>query len=116
MIENKRKAEAILTWILRGVGTLVMFLGFAVFLAPLSTMAAVIPLLGGVVRGAVGLVTLAIAVPLSILVIAFAWLAYRPLIGAALIVLAAVVGYLLWRWRKARAPAPAAPAVPSQAG
>jgi len=115
LIENKRKAEAILTWILRGVGTLVMFLGFAVFLAPLSTMAAVIPLLGGVVRGAVGLVALAIAVPLSILVIAFAWLAYRPLIGGALILLALAVGYGLWRWRKARAPAPA-PAAPAQAG
>jgi hypothetical protein len=115
LIENKRKAEAILTWILRGVGTLAMFLGFAVFLAPLSTMAAVIPLLGGVVRGAVGLVALAIAVPLSILVIAFAWLAYRPLIGGALILLAAAVGYGLWRWRKSRAPVPA-PAAPAQAG
>ncbi|HLO19566.1 MAG TPA: TMEM43 family protein [Sphingomicrobium sp.] len=115
MIENKRKAEAILTWILRGVGTLVMFLGFAVFLTPLSTMAAVIPLLGGVVRGAVGLVALAVAVPLSILVIAFAWLAYRPILGIALILLAIAVGYGLWRWRKARAPAEA-PAAPAQAG
>jgi hypothetical protein len=115
LIENKRKAEAILTWILRGVGTLVMFLGFAVFLTPLSTMAAVIPLLGGVVRGAVGLVALAIAVPLSILVIAFAWLAYRPILGIALILLAIAVGYGLWRWRKARAPAEA-PAAPAQAG
>ncbi|MGE5259860.1 MAG: TMEM43 family protein, partial [Actinomycetota bacterium] len=112
MIETKRKAEALLTWILRGVGMLVMYVGFAVFLAPLSTLAAAIPLLGGVVRGAVGLVALVLAVPLSILVIAFAWLAYRPLIGGALILLAAAVGYALWRWRKSRAPVlpPAAPA------
>jgi Transmembrane protein 43 len=115
LIENKRKAEAVLTWILRGVGTLVMFVGFAVFLAPLSTMAAVIPLLSGVVRGAVGLVALALAVPLRILVIAFAWLAFRPLIGGALILLALAVGYGLWRWRKARAPA-LPPAAPAQAG
>jgi Transmembrane protein 43 len=87
MIEAKRKSEAVLTWILRGVGMLVMYVGFAAFLAPLSTFAAVIPLLGGVVRGAVGLVALVLAVPLSILVMAFAWLAYRPLIGGALIVL-----------------------------
>jgi hypothetical protein len=115
MIEHKRKSEAILTWILRGVGTLVMFVGFAVFLAPLSTLASVIPLLGSMVRGAVGLVALALAIPLSLLVIAFAWLAYRPLIGGALILLAAVTGYGLWRWRKSRAPAPA-PATPAQAG
>jgi hypothetical protein len=54
-------------------------------------------------------------VPLSILVIAFAWLAYRPILGIGLILLAAAVGYLLWRWRKARAPAEA-PAAPAQAG
>ncbi len=118
LIEGKRKAEATLTWILRAVGTLVMVLGFAVFLAPLSTMAAVIPLLGGVVRGAVGLIALAIGVPLSILVIAFAWLAYRPILGIGLILLALAVGYGLWRWRKSRAPAaaPAAPAALAKAG
>ena len=60
-----------MTWILRAVGTIVMILGIALFLSPLSTMASVIPLLG-VVRGAVGLNALAIALPLSILVIAFA--------------------------------------------
>ncbi len=114
LIEHKRKSEAILTWILRGVGTLVMFVGFAVFLAPLSTLASAIPLLGGMVRGAVGLVALALAIPLSLLVIAFAWLAYRPLIGGALILLAAAVAYGLWRWRTSRAPAPAS-ATPAQA-
>jgi len=104
-----------LTWILRAVGTLVMILGFALFLAPLSTMASVIPLLGGIVRGAVGLIALAIALPLSILVIAFAWLAYRPILGIGLIVWALAVGYGLWRWRKSRAPA-LPPAAPAQAG
>ena len=29
LIEGQRKAEALLTWILRGVGMLLMFLGFA---------------------------------------------------------------------------------------
>jgi hypothetical protein len=112
MIETKRKSEAVLTWILRGIGALVMFLGFAIFLAPLSTLASVIPIFGRIVGGAAALVALMIAIPLSILVMAFAWLAYRPLIAGALIVLAAAVGYGLWRWRKSRAPAlpPAAPA------
>jgi hypothetical protein len=114
MIETKRKSEAILTWILRGVGTLVMFLGFAVFLAPLSMLASVIPIFGRIVGGAAALVALVIAIPLSILVMAFAWLAYRPLIGGVLILLAAVVGYGLWRWRMLRTPA-LPPATPAQA-
>jgi uncharacterized membrane protein YqjE len=115
MIETKRKSEAVLTWILRGVGTLVMYVGFAVFLAPLSTLASVIPIFGRIVGGAAALVALVIAVPLSILVMAFAWLAYRPLIGGALILLAAAVGSALWRWRKSRAPA-LPPATPAKAG
>jgi hypothetical protein len=110
LIEGKRKAEALMTWILRGVGTLLVFIGIAVFLAPLSTIASVIPLFGRIVGGAAALVALVIAVPLSILVIAFAWLAYRPLIGGSLILLALAVGYGLWRWRKNRAAAEPVPA------
>jgi transmembrane protein TMEM43 len=115
LIEGKRKSEAILTWILRAVGTGVMFLGFAIFLAPLSTVASVIPILGDLVGGATALVSLAIAAPLSILVIAFAWLTFRPLIGGSLILVALVVGYLLWRWRKSRAAAMPS-ATPAKAG
>jgi hypothetical protein len=37
-------------------------------------------------------------------VIAFAWLAYRPILGAGLILLAIAVGYGLWRWHKSRSP------------
>jgi Transmembrane protein 43 len=110
LIAGKRRSEAVLTWILRAVGMGLMFLGVALFLGPLSTLASVIPLLGDLVGGAVALVSLAIAVPLSILVIAFAWLTFRPLIGGSLILVALVVGYFLWRWRKSRAPAVTAPA------
>jgi hypothetical protein len=105
LIEGKRKSEAILTWVLRGVGTLLMVVGLAIFLAPLSTLASVIPILGDLVGGAVTHVSVAIGVPLSILVIAFAWLTFRPRIGGRLILVALAVGYLLWRWRKSRAPA-----------
>jgi hypothetical protein len=115
LIAGKRRSEAVLTWILRAVGMGLMFLAVALFLGPLSTLASVIPLLGDLVGGAVALVSLAIAVPLSILVIAFAWLAFRPLIGGSLILVALIVGYLLWRWRKSRA-AVMPPPVTAKAG
>ena len=115
MIEGQRKAEALLTWVLRSVGTALMFLGVVIFLGPLSTIASVIPLFGRIVGGAASVVALVIAVPLSILVIAFAWLTYRPLIGGSLILLALAVGYGLWRWRKSRAAGEPA-AAPAKAG
>ena len=110
MIENQRKAESTLTWILRGAGTLVMFMGFAAFLSPLSTIASFIPFLGSLVRGAAGFVSFVIAVPLSIVVMALAWFAYRPLLGGGLILLAAGIGYGLWHWHKTRSPHVPAPA------
>ena len=112
LIASQRKFEALLTWLLRAAGILLMWLGLATFLAPLSTMAAVVPVLGAIARGAVGLISLALALPLSIIVIALAWLAYRPLIAGGLILLAVVIGYALWRWRERRSRqlAPPAPA------
>ena len=108
MIANKKSAESILTWILRGVGFVLVFIGFALFLGPISTLAAVVPFLGGIVRGAVGFISFVLAVPITLVVIALAWIAYRPLIGGGILVVAAAAGYGLWRWHAARRPAPKA--------
>jgi Transmembrane protein 43 len=105
MIANKKKSEATLTWILRGVGALAMFIGFMLFLGPLSTLASVLPFLGGIVRGASAAIAFVIAVPLTLVVIALAWFGHRPLIGGGLLLLAAAAFYGLWRWHKGRTPA-----------
>ena len=110
LIARQSQFEFLLTWLLRCVGTLLMFFGFAIFLAPLSTMAALVPILGPIVRGGVNLVSLVIALPLGILVIALAWLAYRPLVAGGLVLLAVAVGYALWRWRAKSTPQPSPPA------
>ena len=102
MIANEKKAEATLTWILRGAGALLMFIGFMLFFGPLSTMASILPFLGGIVRGAAAAISFVIALPLSLVVIALAWIAYRPLIGGGLLIVAAGAFYGLWRWHKGR--------------
>ena len=102
LIERQRASEALTTWALRGMGTVLMFVGFVAFLAPLSNMANLVPMLAAFVRGAIGIASLALALPLSILVIALAWLAYRPLIAAGLFLLAVAAGYALWGWREKR--------------
>jgi hypothetical protein len=110
MIANKKQAEATLTWILRGAGTVLMFVGFMLFLGPLSTLASVLPFLGGIVRGAAAAISLVITLPLTLVVIALAWLGHRPLIGGGLLLVAAGLFYGLWRWHKGRTPAPQAKA------
>ena len=102
MIAEKKKAESTLTWILRGVGALVMFIGFSMFFAPLSTLASVIPFLGSLVRGATLAFAFVLTIPITLVTIAIAWLAFRPLIGGALLTLAAISLYALWRWHHGR--------------
>jgi hypothetical protein len=108
MIAEKRKDETTLTWILRGVGFAAMAIGFAMFLGPLSTFAAVIPLLGSIARGASFLAALVIAAPLTLVVIAISWIAFRPLVGVGLLVAAAVVLWALRSLHQSRHPAAAA--------
>jgi hypothetical protein len=104
MIQTQRSTESFITWIVRGLGFILVWAGFAWFLSPLSTLAAVIPFLGSIVRGAAGAVSFVIAIPLTLIVIALAWFAHRPLIGGALLLIAAGAGYGLWRWHAARRP------------
>ncbi len=102
MLADKRSSESLLTWILRAVGGALIFIGLTMFLNPLSTFASVLPFLGSIVRGAAAAVSFVIALPLTLVVIALSWLAFRPLIGGGLLVVAAGALYGLWRWHHGR--------------
>ncbi len=105
MIKQQQQAEAFLTWILRGVGFFVVFVGFAMFFGPIATLAAVLPFLGTIVRGATTFFAFVLALPVTLVTIALSWLAFRPLIGGGLLIVAAGLGYALWRWHHSRSAA-----------
>ena len=105
MIKQQQQAEAFLTWILRAVGFVVMFIGFAMFFGPIATLAAVLPFLGTIVRGATSFFAFVLTIPVALVTIAVAWLAFRPLIGGGLLIVAAGLGYALWRWHHSRSAA-----------
>ena len=105
LIAQKKASESMLTWILRAVGAVLMFAGFMLFFGPLSTFASVLPFLGSLVRGAAAAAAFVISVPLTLSVIALAWIAHRPLIGGGLLVVAGAAVYGLWRWHAGRRPA-----------
>ena len=112
MFANAKTAAATLTWILRLVGFLMMAFGVGMVFRPLAVVADVVPFFGEMLRIGTFFVSLAIAFPLSILTIALAWIAARPLIGGGFLLLfvGSIVGLvLLLRKRKAaRTAAPAA--------
>ena len=112
MFEAADRAAVILAWVLRLLGALVMFLGFWLILKPLVVVADVVPLIGNVLGAGAGLVSLIATAILAPLVIAVAWLWYRPLVSIIMIAvgLAAAFGFRTWAARKAAAAAQPAPA------
>ena len=102
MISDQKKMESMITWILRGVGTFLIFIGFTMFFGPIAILASFLPFLGALVRGATAFFAVVLTIPVALITIAIAWIAFRPLIGGGILILAAGFGYLLWRWHHSR--------------
>ncbi len=88
MLEAAHQANTALTWILRFVGLFLMMMGLRLVLEPLAVIADVIPLLGNILRMGSGIFSFVIALALSLVTVAIAWIAYRPLVGGSLLALA----------------------------
>ena len=117
MFEDARDANAMLTWLVRIGGFLLMFFGISMVLKPLSVLADVLPILGNIVEIGNGLVAGIVALVCSLVTIAIAWIFYRPVLAIILLAIAAGGIFLLWKKRQAKraAAGPAAPAAPSAA-
>jgi hypothetical protein len=86
--ENK-----VLTWILRLVGFVLMAIGIATVLSLLTVLADVIPFLGNIVGFGTGFIAFSAAFVLSLVTIAIGWIAYRPVVGISILVLAGLAFY-----------------------
>ncbi|MCL1857282.1 MAG: TMEM43 family protein [Kiritimatiellaeota bacterium] len=78
-------ANSVWTWILRVVGMLLVIGGLNGIFGILTTLLKVLPFLSDIVGVGIGLVCGIVGFAWSILVIAIAWLTYRPLIGVPLL-------------------------------
>lgn len=77
-----------MTWILRGVGFLLMWFGMRLFLEPLNTVLDVLPFLGDLGRGLTGFATFIVAAVLSLITIIVAQILHNLI---AMLVIGAVV-------------------------
>ena len=85
MYGSAHSSNETMTWILRAVGVLVVILGVRMVLAPIAVVADVVPLLGNIVGAGVGLVAGLVGLAWSLLVVAVAWLRFRPLVGGIMV-------------------------------
>ncbi len=108
MFGAAQSENSVLSWVLRGVGTLCMCAGLFLILRPLSVAGDVVPLIGNILGFGAGLVAFCVGLACSLAVIALAWLFYRPLLSALLLAaaVAALAGIRLLAGRSGKQTAP----------
>lgn len=94
MFKQAADSNSMLTWILRAVGWLLMTIGIGSLFSPLTTFASVLPFLGDILGFGVGLFAMVTGFGISAVIIAIAWIAYRPLVAVGLLAAAFGVFFL----------------------
>lgn len=97
MFESAIAGNTMLTWLLRLAGFFMLWFGFSLLFAPLSVLADVVPFLGNLVGMATGFFAFLLALAVALVVIAVAWIVFRPLLGILLLAMALVAGFLSLR-------------------
>ena len=88
MILQARSENNLWAWVLRLVGVLLIVIGLKGMFGLLPMLFKVLPFLGSIVDAGVGLVSWILGLAWSFIIIAIAWLVFRPIIGISLLVLA----------------------------
>ena len=127
IIEDAQDANSMWTWILRIVGIMLVISAFKSIFGFLPMILKVVPFLSSILGFGVNIVCTVLGVVWSLIVIALAWIFYRPVLGVILLVIA---GFLVWVFafkgkeklkelaakasnKTAPQPAPVAPAEPT---
>ncbi|MFK7839311.1 MAG: TMEM43 family protein [Bdellovibrionales bacterium] len=106
MLQNAEDENTMITWMLRGLGFVLMWAGLGILFGPIKMLANYVPIFGTIFEGAVMIVTGLVAIVLSSMTIAIAWFFYRPLLSLALLSLAGGALYMLVKNRKDKVPLP----------
>ena len=93
IIEADKEANNMWLWVLRAVGVLLVIGGLKGIFGFLETILKVVPFIANIFGWGVGVVCTILGVAWSLIVIAIAWLFYRPILGITLLVIA---GFLTW--------------------
>jgi hypothetical protein len=91
MFRGEQDANQIFTWILRVVGMIAMVIGFRMMLNLLSVLGDLIPIVGDIIGAGAWLVAFTFTVVIAPLIIAVAWLVFRPFIALGVIALAIAI-------------------------
>ena len=93
IFDSEHSSNKMLLWVFRILGVILAIAGLKGIFGFLETLLKVVPFLANILGWGVGLVCSVVGIVWSLIVIAIAWLFYRPVLGIALLVLA---GSIIW--------------------
>lgn len=93
IVESEHATNHMWLWVLRIIGVMLVIAGLKGIFGFLATLLKVIPFLSSILGWGVNAICTVVGIVWSLIVIAIAWLFYRPLLGIGLLVLA---GFLIW--------------------
>ena len=93
ILESAESSNNFMKWLLRLLGVFLVITGLKGVFGFIETILKVVPFVANIVGWGVGVVCTIIGVVWSLIVIAVAWIFYRPLLGISLLVIA---GLLVW--------------------
>jgi len=88
LFADQASTEKMITWACRIGGFLMLLIGFNLIMGPLAMLVAFLPFLQGLVGAGTFFIALGLAIPITLITIAIAWIASRPLIGGGILLLA----------------------------
>lgn len=101
MYEKQEAANKTMLWVFRILGILIVIAGFNGIFGFITTLLKVLPFLSKIVGAGIGLVAKVLGFAWSLIIIALAWLVYRPVL--AIVLLAAVIAFIVFLVNKAKA-------------
>ncbi len=93
MIEAAHHDNKMLTWLLRLAGAVLVIIALKMIFDIIVTILKVIPFIANIFGWGVGVVCTVLGIVWSLIVIAIAWIFYRPLLGIILLVIAGALIY-----------------------
>ncbi|MBQ6201081.1 MAG: TMEM43 family protein [Prevotella sp.] len=93
IIEGEKEANNMILWALRILGIMIIIGGLKGIFGFLETILKVVPFIAGIFGWGVGIVCTVVGIVWSLIVIALAWLFYRPVLAICLL---AIAGFLIW--------------------
>ena len=86
ILQNLSDENNLTKWIFRLVGIICVIGGFSAMVEPLQRLANYIPIFGTLFGWVTGIITFVLGLALSLVVIALAWLRYRPVLSIGLLI------------------------------